>query len=658
MPKTICLADNHPDFLATWAEYLELENYRVFTASSPEEARKIILRGNVHLAIFDKRLLDDTKEDDNSGLELAKDPLLGFIPSMILTDFPTHQNVRAVLRPGESSAVDFIDKKENGPQGMLDAVAHAFETHIPIRWNLVLHFEPESGLSVPGILGMVEKDIPPHEFLWRSEELDDLLRMVFYEFNEVVILRSLWIDTGRVALLAHGHHEQADRYFAITIGCLSAIETEITHQKTFPDDPGEGGTSHVGFYRRAHYAANAWRLSGVEIDQLESLQEAADSLKENQLGTVLTKLFQGTLSAWRKQRGPQEHAGSAAEIYRKYYPLFQHKDPEGVFLERVAEVARQARRFNLVQDIAILDNSLRVQISSRQSLSFPDPCQLLFHPVVLPRNTTCYTQFSPGDLDFDTILLGSEQVTWLTDFARVAELPIWHDFASVECELRFAFLNSGNLGEIATLENQLRPSWPKIPRQGADAPAEMRKFVNCILRVREQAYDLIQQDPPQYAVCLLFNALSELLDAQQPIIRNRKDAARLVHRLVLGGYVCSDLLEDEKRGDTLDYPPLQISEDGMVRRGTTLLDLSETELRLLTVLYVHAGKPCDRKLICQEVFGIDKPGYNQLHGQIDANLNRLREKLEPDPKNPHYVITVHGRGVRLEIQPKADITSR
>jgi DNA-binding response OmpR family regulator len=32
---------------------------------------------------------------------------------------------------------------------------------------------------------------------------------------------------------------------------------------------------------------------------------------------------------------------------------------------------------------------------------------------------------------------------------------------------------------------------------------------------------------------------------------------------------------------------------------------------------------------------------------IDAHIKNLRRKLEPDPRNPHYVLTVHGVGYKF-----------
>ena len=672
MPKTILFADNYRDFLDTWAEYLEMAGYQVVKAHNPQEAKNSILSRNIHLAIFDKRLLDDGNEDDISGIELAKDAEIGFIPSIILTDYPTHQAVRGVLRPGESSAIDFLDKKEAGPAGMLETVANAFEKHILINWDLPIHFNEDSNLSIHGLIGMLDENIPDDEYRWRKDELKDLLGMIFYEFTEVTILRLLWrdSDTNRVALLVHGQHEQANRYYTITMGSLPAVVQETCHQKAFPDDVGEGGTTHAGFYRRAHYAANAWRLSGVEVEALELLQDAAENLRENQFLTVLTKLFQSTLLAWRKQRDLREHTNSVSEIYHGYFPLFKLEDAETQFRKRVTDIAREAKRHNLLQNIVITEQNWQMQISPRKNLTFPDPCQLLFHiPKVLDTATT-YTNFSPGRLKLNTILLGPDQVTWLTDLAWVAELPVWHEYACMECELRFALLDevkrttteasklanpdSIKLTEIAELEQQLCPPWPKLEKPSINPLPEMRKYAYGILKIREIAYNHARQDPQQYALCLLFNALSELLEADPPSLPMAKETTtRLLHRLVLAGNVCSALFGEAKEIPALDYPPLRISGDGIVHRGNELLDLSPTELRLLTFLHSHPGIPCDRELICREVFGIDDPGLSQLHGQIDTNIRRLREKIEPDPKESSLRSHLHGKGILLVTHPKA-----
>ncbi len=123
---TILFADNDPDFLRTRAEFLEQEGYRVIAAADPTEARRLLERGEIDLAILDIRLQDDDDERDTSGLTLAKQAARS-VPKLMLTGFPTVDAVREILRPqmdGLPAAVEFVGKQE-GPEVLIRAIRQA-----------------------------------------------------------------------------------------------------------------------------------------------------------------------------------------------------------------------------------------------------------------------------------------------------------------------------------------------------------------------------------------------------------------------------------------------------------------------------------------------------------------------------------------------------
>jgi len=140
MPKPIILfADNDANFLKTRAEFLREEGYHVIEAANSTEARQRLGAGGINLAILDIRLENDDDERDLSGLWLAKEtaekvPTIvtsGFmeqmVPKIILTGFPSYENVREALAPrvgGLPAAVDFVAKQE-GPEALLAAVRRA-----------------------------------------------------------------------------------------------------------------------------------------------------------------------------------------------------------------------------------------------------------------------------------------------------------------------------------------------------------------------------------------------------------------------------------------------------------------------------------------------------------------------------------------------------
>jgi hypothetical protein len=99
--------------------------------------------------------------------------------------------------------------------------------------------------------------------------------------------------------------------------------------------------------------------------------------------------------------------------------------------------------------------------------------------------------------------------------------------------------------------------------------------------------------------------------------------------------------EDVVQGVLVDVDAGEAWVDGV--RVPTLTDL---EYRLLLLLYGRLGKICDKYQIVEVVWGesyIDKVD----DARIEKLVSRLRAKVERDPSNPHYLITVRGRGYKL-----------
>lgn len=74
--------------------------------------------------------------------------------------------------------------------------------------------------------------------------------------------------------------------------------------------------------------------------------------------------------------------------------------------------------------------------------------------------------------------------------------------------------------------------------------------------------------------------------------------------------------------------------------------LTELEYRLLLLLYGRLDQIVDKYEIVEAVWGEEY--IDQVDdARIDKLLSRLRAKIEPDPRNPRYIVTVRGRGYRL-----------
>jgi len=95
-----------------------------------------------------------------------------------------------------------------------------------------------------------------------------------------------------------------------------------------------------------------------------------------------------------------------------------------------------------------------------------------------------------------------------------------------------------------------------------------------------------------------------------------------------------DLIIDKRRHEVL-------------REGSRI-DLTPLEFQILELLASEPGRAWSRNALLDRVWSTDYEGYQR---NIDPHINRLRKKLETDPKNPRYVLTVRGVGYKLNEAP-------
>ncbi|MCC7399039.1 MAG: response regulator transcription factor [Planctomycetes bacterium] len=92
---------------------------------------------------------------------------------------------------------------------------------------------------------------------------------------------------------------------------------------------------------------------------------------------------------------------------------------------------------------------------------------------------------------------------------------------------------------------------------------------------------------------------------------------------------------------TIDLDAYEVRHRGRVQR------LSPTEAAMLMVLWQERGRVVERARFLQDVWG----GASIGDRTIDTHLLHLRQKLEADPKAPRHLLTVHGVGYRLQVEP-------
>jgi two-component system, OmpR family, response regulator RegX3 len=108
-----------------------------------------------------------------------------------------------------------------------------------------------------------------------------------------------------------------------------------------------------------------------------------------------------------------------------------------------------------------------------------------------------------------------------------------------------------------------------------------------------------------------------------------------------------------RRGQDLELLPDVVEAAGVrmdverheVTVGGQRIRLALKEFELLELLLRNAGRVLTRGQLIDRVWGADYVGDTKT---LDVHVKRLRTKIEPDPTNPRYLITVRGLGYKFE----------
>ncbi len=120
-------------------------------------------------------------------------------------------------------------------------------------------------------------------------------------------------------------------------------------------------------------------------------------------------------------------------------------------------------------------------------------------------------------------------------------------------------------------------------------------------------------------------SIRELLARVKAALR-RTEAGRGLSRILRIGEATVDLVK------------------GKVERGDEAFHLGHFELRILKMLVENAEAPVDRNKLLDEIWGL---GGFPATRTVDNHIVSLRRKVEPDPKHPRHIVTVHSIGYKF-----------
>jgi two-component system OmpR family response regulator len=117
-------------------------------------------------------------------------------------------------------------------------------------------------------------------------------------------------------------------------------------------------------------------------------------------------------------------------------------------------------------------------------------------------------------------------------------------------------------------------------------------------------------------------------------------------------YRVKAVLRRVKKGEIESEKPLSFNNGLLVIDGQTYevtkkgasVKLTPTEFKVLHAMASSAGKVLTREEMVDRALGYQFEGYER---SIDAHVKNIRQKVEDDPKNPVFILTVYGLGYRF-----------
>jgi DNA-binding winged helix-turn-helix (wHTH) protein len=176
----------------------------------------------------------------------------------------------------------------------------------------------------------------------------------------------------------------------------------------------------------------------------------------------------------------------------------------------------------------------------------------------------------------------------------------------------------------------------EVLAQDINIQAECRKIWNDLTPAEHEALFFVLHPSDTPAAPALDSVVAKhLVVGEGP---ERRIFARAFNEFVQRQYIARRPVRD---GVELDPDSGEVWVEGV--QSPTLTNL---EYRLLLLLYGRLDKICSKYDVVEAVWGEDY--IDEVDdARIEKLISRLRQKIEPDPANPRYLITVRGRGYKL-----------
>lgn len=107
--------------------------------------------------------------------------------------------------------------------------------------------------------------------------------------------------------------------------------------------------------------------------------------------------------------------------------------------------------------------------------------------------------------------------------------------------------------------------------------------------------------------------------------------------------VCMSFMKNEK-ATVLESGPFVLNlKSRIITKNGELIDLTQVEYQILEYFLNNKNTALDRASILTHIWGESYYGDDKI---VDVNIRRIRMKIEDEPSNPKYIITIWGYGYK------------
>jgi hypothetical protein len=258
-----------------------------------------------------------------------------------------------------------------------------------------------------------------------------------------------------------------------------------------------------------------------------------------------------------------------------------------------------------------------------------------------------------GRVNLETVLADPNGRSYPIDFSQTGRGPLLHDFVSLETAVKLN-LAAWDLYGRYRLEQTLAglTSLSDEPDLGS-LPEKIRPIAAIIRRIRQLAAELTGCSLDAYLTGLYFQAANHLAAYQPDVHYPRQSLVTYVHALLAAAICCQKLNDPPGQQANLPDEAAQTLWIDKTNKAVWVegmpIDLTIQDFQILAYLYEHANQLCEREAIITQGLGEEVDEYYQEESRLNSAMSRLRQKIEPNPQNPKYLITVRGRGYKLTL---------